>query len=313
MLLSSLALRFDAMTHKVMANFVGKFSNDCYLVSVQVEQKINDTKSQLIDLTDLLIQAKHVLSSGKTRKFQIVEKKPPPPPTAVATSASSAKRAVVSIDKPISVSVAAEHVPTLKKYVSSEFELKKKEKHEFFITHIEDMSEFYVQVSDSKNETFRALMADMQYFYTRKSNLPMPLYQNENACVFYDDEKKCWHRAQIVKILNEISCVIYFIDIGQQRVVKKTQLRDIYEKYLTLTAQVAQASLDDVKDLKVEDIDELIQFRFKDIALGKQLLGRVVDVVPNTTPDATTQNKYLINLFGPDCESVYVTLTQGIF
>ena len=288
---------YDAMSFKIMAKFVSKFSNDCYLVSIQVEEKIDDI-TRMMDLADLLIQKNHVKSSGKPRSYQIEKKQ-------------LLKPSVKQIPQNKPTKEFLSHTPQFKKYASNELSLIKKHKYEFVISHIETICEFFVQIEVDK-ENFRSLMADMQYFYEKKPNLPAPLYQLNNACVYYDDEKKLWHRVQILNIMDENNCVIYLIDIGQKKFVNKTQLRDIYEKYLCLTAQAAQASLDDLKDHKAEDVDELLQNKFKDIALGKNFFGKVVDVIQKPVQSAITNKKYLLNLFDSHCDSVYSVLMQGI-
>ncbi len=288
---------YDSMSFKVMAKFVGKFSNDCYLVSVQVEEK-NGDMSRMLDLADLLIQKNHVKSCEKSRCSQLEKKK-------------LIKGPIKQITQHKPITEALTHTPQFKKYMSNELSLTEKNKYEFLITHIETICEFYVQIEVNKAE-FRSLVADMQYFYEKKPNLPAPLYQLHNACVYYDDEKKLWHRAQIFNIIDENNCVIYLIDIGQKKCVNKTQLRDIYEKYLNITAQAAQASLDDLKNHKAEEVDELLQNKFKDIALGKNFFGKVVDAVENTAQFAVTKKKYLLNLFDSHCDSVYSVLMQGI-
>lgn len=79
------------------------------------------------------------------------------------------------------------------------------------------------------------------------------------ACVFYDDDKKIWYRAEITHLIDANHCIVRLIDYGQSKYVNKSFIRDIFEKYLTVPSQVAEASLNDLTD----HVDEILNNKFK--------------------------------------------------
>ena len=287
-------LMFDSMSFKVMAKFIDKSPNDCYLISVEVEERIEE-KSRMVNLSNILIQANYVQQSDEARA---IEKK------------MLKRKSITQIEPNLKTKQISDE-PQFKQYSSSELLLEKAAKNEFTITHVETICEFYIRISHPENEDeIRQLQTDLQYFYEKKVNLPQPLYQLHNACVYYDSDKKHYHRAQIINIIDANNCVVYLIDVGQKKFVNRTQLRDIYEKYLRLSSQVAQASLDDLRNQKAEEIDELLQAKFKEISLNKKFLGRITDKA--TIEDHCLKNKYFINLFDSNDESVFSVLIQDI-
>lgn len=110
-------------------------------------------------------------------------------------------------------------------------------------------------------ERLRKLMSDITYFYDRKQNLPQPNIRVGEACVFCDYEKKSWLRAKIVRIIDRDHCLVLLIDFGITRYVNRSALKEIYDKFLAEPCQVARACLNDLDELKDEEIDEKLQLR----------------------------------------------------
>lgn len=289
---------YDAMSIRVVAKFLDKTPNDCYKVEVSVEELVNG-KPKLTNLADMLLQANYVQESIKTIPASKSLKRKSLTPSLNEPSARAAKP-------------PSESQPVFKLFPKSELTLEKGEKCDFTITHIETICEFYVKKSGTKeDEEFRQLMADMQYFYEKKLNLPQPVYQVLNACVYNDTDFKKWHRAQINTLIDADHCVIYLIDIGQSKLVNRRHLRDIYEKYLQTPAQVAQAGLFDLMSKAPEELDEFLHNKFKDVALWKTFYGKVVDFVPKTD-HLSLKRKHFLNLFDSNSDSLFTALTQDL-
>jgi hypothetical protein len=199
-----------------------------------------------------------------------------------------------------------------------DYEIKENKKYDFEITHVETLHEFYVKVA---NQQFRALYNDMQYFYEKKSNLPQPLIKSSNACVYYDNVEKCWQRARISNVVGTDHCLIKLVDRGETRYVNKATLRAIHDKYIDFPCQALRASLSDLEEKHEEEIDESLNVRFREIALNKTLIGKVV-AIKVATPDSINSEEnafhsdlrqHMVNLFDEESgESVYSLLVQGM-
>ena len=100
--------------------------------------------------------------------------------------------------------------------------------------------------------------------------MPQPIFAVNNACVYYDDEKKIWHRALIEHLIDQNHCIIRLVDHGKSKYTNRSSLRDIYDAFLELPCQVAQASLNDMKES--ENLDEILVNKFKGI-IYKNCLG----------------------------------------
>ena len=63
----------------------------------------------------------------------------------------------------------------------------------------------------------------------------------------------------------------------------------------------------DINEQAGDDIDELLHARFKQIALGRQFLAKIVNIV-----NLAGKNKYVLNLFDQGGESMFSLLTQNM-
>lgn len=81
------------------------------------------------------------------------------------------------------------------------------------------------------------------------------------ACAYYDYDKKTWYRAKIVKIIDHDHCLVFLIDVGVMRYVNRTALKEIFHKFLAEPCLVARACLNDLNELRDEEIDEHLQLR----------------------------------------------------
>lgn len=293
----SINLMFEIMSFKVMAKFIDKQA-ECYQVEVQVEELVNE-KSKMVDLSEKLIQMNYVASNGKTK------------PAARLKSSVVENNGFKVNNKPATTTNLQS---TLKKYIPTDLGLGLKKAYDITITHVESVNEFYFQLNQANKEKdmFRPLCADIQYFYEKKTNLPQPNFECNTACIYYDDEKNVYHRAQIVNVVDKNNCIIYLIDIGQKKLVNRTQLREIYEKYLNICPQALQGSLEDLRNLQnAHQTDEGFQAKFKKILLGKTFLANVLDIT-SIENDEILKNKYLVKLYDSQNEEVFALLIEDL-
>ena len=197
-----------------------------------------------------------------------------------------------------------------KTYPELEWTLKQNDKHDVIICCIETVFEFYVQHASCRESTsdLSKLMRDIQCFYERKINLPQPVLQTNNACAYYDSEKKLWYRALIQNVLDHDHCIVSLVDFGLKRYANRTYLRDIPDKFLKLTCQAVMASLYDLVNENPEFVDEQLHARFKEIGLNQPFYCKVMEI-NKLTP---CKNKYLLNLFDESTESVYSRLVENV-
>jgi hypothetical protein len=224
----------------------------------------------------------------------------------------------------------ADHVPsseqtTLFKLYAEEnpdSEIKVNKKYDFEITHVETLHEFYIRRVPPKDAPdFRPLYNDMQYFYEKKSNLPQPLCKEGNACVYYDNIEKCWHRARISRVVGADHCLIKLVDRGETRYVNKATLRVIHDKYVEFPCQALRATLSDLEAKRDEEIDESVNVRFREIVLNKTVIGKVAEIRMITSDSTNSElnafsvesRLHLVNLFDVESgESVYSLLVQDM-
>lgn len=109
-------------------------------------------------------------------------------------------------------------------------------------------------------EAIEKLNHDLNYFYSRKVNLPQPHIRLGEACVYHDYEKKTWLRAKIVKCdLDSEHCLVMLIDLGVVRFVNRSSLKEIFDRFVIDQCFVARAGLDALENLRDENIDEAHQ------------------------------------------------------
>lgn len=223
----------DLLYSRTFGSFTSRQNSECY----KVQLKIETANNQFLNLSDSLVEKNYARYSLANKKRLGAELK------------KEVKRELIKSTVPSQTDPQAQ-AQGLKKYAENELRLQIKEKCLLTVTHIETLSEFYVQrKKEGSNDEVRMLMAKIQYFYEKKVNLPQPLYAVGNACVYYDDEKKTWYRAEIIHILDTNHCIIRLVDYGNSKYVNKLTLRGIYEPFLQLPCQVAQASMNDINEM----------------------------------------------------------------
>lgn len=79
------------------------------------------------------------------------------------------------------------------------------------------------------------------------------------ACAYFDYDKKTWYRAKIVKIIDHDHCLVFLIDVGVMRFANRAALKEIYHKFLDEPCLVARACLNELDELRDEEIDENFQ------------------------------------------------------
>ena len=222
-----------------------------------------------------------------------------------------------SVNKKLSLPAASQgesssHVAKFKTYANPDLVLIPHSKYQLTVCSIETVFEFYVQISasgpDETADPLTQLMSDMQTFYGRKINLPQPVFEAQNACVYFDYEKKKWYRAQIQSIIDQDHCTVALVDYGLKQYVNRACLRDIPDKFTQLCGQAALACLNDLADENPEYVDEQLHTRFKELALNNSFYAKCMGI----TGTNTAKSKYLLNLFDDFGESVYSSLADNV-
>lgn len=236
---------YDAMSYRVLATFSSKLSDDCYKVDLSVETK-TENSSLFIDLGKALIEKTYAKKCDK--EGQKISRSVP---NVIRVKRESAKPEMPS------------NAPKAYKELLLEELMDSKRKSLYVqVSHIETSSEFYVKLEASKEtDQLRPLMEKIQYFYEKKVNLPQPKLELNTPCVYLDEDKKTWYRAVIMFKVDMNHCIIRLVDYGKSKYVNRAMLRDIYEPFMELPCQVAQASLNDLNDEK--DFDEVLDNKFK--------------------------------------------------
>ncbi len=282
---------FDSMPYRVLATFCSKQSDDCYKVNLHVETKDTDSgHSQFTSLADLLVEKAYAMRSLDEGK-RIFKSEPK----------------LVRVKRELLTNREADYGNAKAFY--DELVLDSNQRSSYFtVTHIETIAEFYIRQETSREtDQLRPLMEKMQYFYEKKVNLAQPKLEVNTPCVYFDDEKKAWHRALVTLTVDANHCVVRLVDIGKSKYVNRVALRAIYGPFMELPCQVAKASLSDLSSEQQEDeIDEVLNNKFKAIALGRNFLGKVCSV----SKSQSGMNKYSVNLFDETGESVFMLLVQ---
>lgn len=143
---------YNSLAGNVKGMFLGKQTDDCYLVKLRAEETTENNTVKTINISDLLIEQKYVL---RAEQAEIKAKKYVPK--------------VVNVNKVITNGAGdAKDIVTFKQYSKYEPELKRGETYEFIITYIETVSEFYVKLNGPKDsEESRNLANKLQYFYEK--------------------------------------------------------------------------------------------------------------------------------------------------
>lgn len=290
---------FNAFATRVLGKFLRKIGDDCFIVRVKVENV--DNKGTYTDLSRLLIE-NNLAIEYKNSEFE-------------ASPVTDSKRIneIIKAKKQRHMGESGDQnilEPGVKSYHNAELILDTSKTYEIQVINIETVNFFYIKLySSGEIESLRKLMADLQYFYEKKINLSQPLFKAKNACVYYDDDKRIYFRANIIKLIDQEHCLINLIDFGLTKYVNRASLKDIYEKFLVQPCPVGVACLHDLCELKDEEIDEQIHARFKEIAMNKRFLAKPVDL-KKTIDDSTEENhtKYCLNLFDDNHDSVYSLL-----
>ncbi|CAF0937993.1 unnamed protein product, partial [Brachionus calyciflorus] len=191
----------------------------------------------------------------------------------------------------------------LKKYLNENLNLELNKIYEVVVTHIETFREFYIKLQET--DLIKNSMNNMKYFYEKKINLPQPLFEPDSPCVYYDYDNKDWLRAKIIHIYDDNHCLIRLVDSGRTKYVNRRELREIFDKFLEQQCQGALACLDGLSDFNDEDIDEGILLKFKEIALNKKFIAKVIKVDKK-------MSKFTLNLFDESGESVYHVLVDNL-
>ena len=317
---------YNTLSDRVVAYFVGKkYTEECYFVNLAVEQA-----PKLAKLSDLLAEKKYVrldepeIAQPAHRRTSVNEKFINKLVKEQAETNLKPRSKTTSISENGDV---VQPAPKFKIYSDElKLDLKTKLAIDVKVTHVETVTEFYIQLSPNEGEesAVDVLMHDLQKFYERKSNLPMPLFKPCNACVYFDDEKNKWYRARILSLLDQDHCIVSLVDFGIKKFANRATLREIYDKFLNPCCQAVVASLEDVNDEALENIDEQMHTRFKQLALNKKFLAKIRGT-KQVDDDATTQSinnqgdvtmakktKYIINLFNEDYESLFKDFVDDI-
>jgi hypothetical protein len=210
---------YNEMPLKVLATFISRLADnsECYQVNLKVEkQEENDSKfSSFVSLAELLVEKNYAkkieIINGKNKNSEL--------PVKNDNASSSSKQNLIKIRRNL-MEKATDYQkyddqlepPKFKRFAKSQLELIKKKSYDLLISHVETLCEFYVQLEEQAE--LRQLMASMQYFYEKKINLPQPLFTCNNACVYKDDDKNLWYRAQIIHLVDKDHCIIRLVDYG---------------------------------------------------------------------------------------------------
>ncbi len=306
---------FNNVGEIAFATFLGKNFDDCYLIDLKIQNPDKEDKSEeFIQLALLLVENKYAVKCETNSSAKNAKK------------TDSIRDLKQDFKKKVSTSSSSTSSPLeIRNYELTEPILDRNKSYEFLVTFIETLNEFYVRVV-SNNQEFKTMMNDLQLFYEKKSNLPHPLLKENNACVYYDLEEKTWHRAKILKKIDSNHCLIRLVDHGEVKYVNKITLRVIHDKFVnTVPCQVILASLSDLINHKTDEIDEQINSKFRDLALNKKFLGKIIDCFDYSLANTSSNDsicslngivadtkKYLLNLFDENHESVYSLLIQEL-
>ena len=193
----------------------------------------------------------------------------------------------------------------VKRFANESLDLQIDNAYEIVVTYIETFGEFYFKLKES--DTFKNLNNNLKYFYEKKINLPQPELVENYPCVYYEYENKEWHRAKIVHVYDRDHCLVRLVDTGRTRYANRNELREIYEKFLEIECQSCMACLDGLAQLNDDEVDESILIKFKEIALNRSFLAKVVK-----KDKLRTLNRYWLNLFDESTESVFHILVDSL-
>ena len=295
------------LNETVEAKFLGD-QDDCHFVDLTISKPFEGLRN----VKDILVQKKYAKPADLTKspsriKTQVAKRVLPN---------NGEERCVLTNRS--SLANGESYVPKFKSYPHPEYVLEKNNKYELTVSCIETVFEFYVQETSCKEASseLSKLMREIQYFYERKINLPQPVFKEGNACVFHDFERKLWYRAQIENIIDNDHCIVSLVDFGYRRYINRTYLRDIPDKFLELSCQSALASLYDLITENPDRVEEQLHSRFKEIALQKSFYCKVMEInrfeSANQNCVNKNKNKYLLNLFDANFESVFSMLVENV-
>jgi hypothetical protein len=155
----------ELLYNQVFGLFVEKQNSECYKVDLRIEQVNKEDKKFFVNLSDLLVE------KGYANKYLSANKK-----RIGAELKREVRKELIKTAAPTDPDLSG-----LKKYAENEPKLEIKEKCQLRVTHIETLSEFYVQKKIAgQDDEARMLMAKIQYFYEKKvqSNRGLPLMES---------------------------------------------------------------------------------------------------------------------------------------
>ncbi|XP_050426306.1 tudor domain-containing protein 7-like [Adelges cooleyi] len=104
---------------------------------------------------------------------------------------------------------------------------------------------FYVNLAIYASDLDR-MMDDLQEFYNSNQNdyeIPPGLISEGVPCVCIFEESVLWHRAVVLKVIDENSVRLFYVDFGSIENVQKSQIRLLVSYFGTLPAQGIHCSL----------------------------------------------------------------------
>ena len=141
-----------------------------------------------------------------------------------------------------------------------------------YITVVEGVARFYGQLVETLQPLNR-LMGELENHYNcidLKDSIPSSVRENQ-FYVTKGKEDNAWYRALVTSVSGSQAEVLY-IDYGNRGAHQLHELRMLQREFAALPAQATQLSLGICGSLKSQQLET----RFKELALGRQLVGKTL-------------------------------------
>ncbi|KAF0756349.1 tudor domain-containing protein 5-like [Aphis craccivora] len=113
------------------------------------------------------------------------------------------------------------------------------------VAEIYNPSSFYIQLS-REIDILNSFMDDLQEFYNEneeKYKVLPTLILPELTCTSYTKGTNLWHRAKVLKIVDEENVQLFFVDYGSIAIIPKLNIRLLQSKFSSYPAQAVYCGL----------------------------------------------------------------------
>ncbi|XP_076239155.1 tudor and KH domain containing protein papi [Calliopsis andreniformis] len=121
---------------------------------------------------------------------------------------------------------------------------------EVYVSAMESPSQFWIQIVGSGTTALDKLVSEMTAYYNEEENHELHTLKDVTvgrmvAAKFSFDEQ--WYRAEVISVLEEGLCEVYFVDYGDHEVVQLGSIFELRTDFLSLRLQAIECSLANVK------------------------------------------------------------------